>query len=451
MHGTFDASAMGERPGQRDELTSKENQIMNTRFPLKPVAAALMATLIAGGPAYAGRAIQEDVTVSPLRQITPQDEATISSTAVKALRHIADARGALLGDKPDSEKAGAQLGQAEKLLDIIQAALPTSEIKDRIWVAKKHLEYEDTREVLPDLVPIYASLEELVDFVPSARARTHLDKAKQALEKGDKPEAVEQLQAADDAMLYMEADLPLSSTRHLVEQATAALSKGDTQAADQALKAAEDNVVFVSVSFQAPLTQAKAALYRAMQEYELGDKDLTKADLSAAVKYLERAAQSADKVTREAAADLVSQVRDMHGLIDSGDKGVTARLESAWQRVKAVSERSVEYLSTGWQRLRAEGAGKKDLIEAKLHLAYARIDHVNSMDDAAARVDLAEANGYLDAAAKQMGPEKQTEVKALSSLVAGLETTLKSDAAPRGDATAFNQIETRLAAMIHRL
>lgn len=164
--------------------------------------------------------------MSPLRQITPQDEATISSTAVKALRHIADARGALLGDKPDSEKAGAQLGQAEKLLDIIQAALPTSEIKDRIWVAKKHLEYEDTREVLPDLVPIYASLEELVDFVPSARARTHLDKAKQALEKGDKPEAVEQLQAADDAMLYMEADLPLSSTRHLVEQATAALSKG---------------------------------------------------------------------------------------------------------------------------------------------------------------------------------------------------------------------------------
>jgi ribosomal protein S20 len=425
---------------------------MSNRVPLKPIAAALMASLITGGPAFASRAIQENVTVSQVRQITPQEEATISSTALKVLRHIADARGALVGDKPDNEKAKAQLEQSEKLLEIIQAALPTSKIKDRIWVAKKHLEYENTQEVLPDLVPIYTSLDELVDYVPTAKAKTHLDNAKQAMEKGDKPKAVEQLQAADDALLYVEADLPLSSTRHLVDQSKAALVKGDFKAADQALKAAEDNVVFVSVSFQSPLTQAKAALYRAGKEYEAGDKDLAKTDLNTAVKYLERAAQSPDKLTRNAAADLVSEVRDLHGLIDTDNKGVATRLEGALQRVKAISERSVEYISTGWQRLRAEGAGKKDLIEAKLHLAYARIDRFNSADDAAAKVDLAEVKGYLDAAAKQMKkPERQAEVQEISSLVTGVEKALKSGDAPHGGVAAFSQAESRLATMIRQL
>lgn len=427
---------------------------MSKRFALKPLAAALIAGLLASGPLYAERAIQEQVTFSPGRQISPQDETTISSTAVKVLRHIADARGALRGDKPDTEMAGNQLDQTEKLFDIIQAALPTTQVKDRIWVAKKHLEYEDSREVVPDLVPIYASLDELVDYVPTAQAKAHLDKAKQAMEKGDKSEAVEQLEAVDDALLYVEADLPLRSTRHLVDQARTALGKADTKAADLALKAAEDNVVFVSISLQSPLTQAKAALYRARQDFELGEKEFAKADLNAAVSYLESAAKNGDQLTQEAVGDLVSEVRGLNGLIDTDSEGFTTKLETAWHRVKAMSERSAEYISTGWQRLRAEGAGKKDLIEAKLRLAYARIDHFNSKDDAAAKVDLAEAQGYLKAAVEQVGPgksDKSTELEDLSTQMADLEKALSSGDSSRSDAAKFSQVESRLAAMIHQM
>jgi hypothetical protein len=422
---------------------------MHSRFALKPVAAALLAAAVISGPALARDTIKEETTVLPGRTVTPRDEARISAVAVKVLRHIADARGKLQGDSPDADKAKSELEQAEKLLDIIQADLPTTKVKDRIWVAKKHLEYEDTQEVLPDLVPIYAGLDELVSYVPTAKAKGHLDEAKQALEKGDKPKAQEQLAATDDALLYVEADLPLSSTRHLVAEAKADLDKKDTNAADQALASAEDNVVFVSVSFQSPLINAKAALWRAWQDYELGAKDYAKADLNEAVKYLERAAKSKDAEERAAAEDLVTSVRELHRLIESEDKGFSTKIESYWHRLQALSERSAESISTGWQRLRAEGTGKKDLIEAKLQLAYARIDHEYAEDDAAAKVDLAEAKGYLDAAAGKSKPDIKTKVESVAGLVQGLEKDIGSDKG--GDAANFQQAEAQLAALIRQL
>jgi hypothetical protein len=273
------------------------------------------------------------------------------------------------------------------------------------------------------------------------------------LKEGDKSKAAEQLQEVDDALLYVEADLPLSSTRHLVDQARSALAKGkvDAKAADRALAEAEDNVVFVSMSIDSPLTQAKAALYRAWQNVGLGEKGMAKTDLNAAVKYLERAAKSTDKVTRDVANSLISDVRDLHNLIGTDSKSVGAKVESAWRRVNAMTQRSAEYISTGWQRFRAEGAGKKDLIESKLQLAFARIDRFNAKDDAAAKVELAEAKGYLDAAAKQVSAKNKPEVQKLMTQMADLEKALNANDAAHSDETAFSDAEFRLAALIRQL
>ncbi|GBE03304.1 MAG TPA: hypothetical protein ENH31_04770 [Nitrospirae bacterium] len=51
------------------------------------------------------------------------------------------------------------LKQARELIGIIKEARPVTKVKDHIWVAKKHLSYEDTEEVMPDLIPIYSSLD----------------------------------------------------------------------------------------------------------------------------------------------------------------------------------------------------------------------------------------------------------------------------------------------------
>ncbi len=425
---------------------------MHARFSRTPIAAAL---LLAGFSSCAlpvsAASIQEDVTVSPARPISAADEAVISSAAVKVLRHIAEARGHLRGDKPDQEAAKAELSKAETLLDIIQASLPAAEVKDRIWVAQKHLEYKDTREVLPDLVPIFTSLDELADYMPVDQAKGHLAKAKEAMGKDQKDQAKEELKQVDEALVYVEADLPLSSTRTLVDQAKADLAKSDTKGADQALSSAEDNVVFMSVSFDSPLTQAKSALWRARQSYDSGDKGSAKTNLQQAVSALERAASSQDQLVREQAGKLVEEVRDLDRLLSSEDAGFSPGLDRSWQRVQALSERTAEYVSTGWERLRAKSPGKEDLIEAKLFVAYARIDSLVAKDEAAAKVDLAEAEGYLKAAADKLSPEAKPDLDAIAARVNGLDKTLTDGSVKPPDATAFEGVETGLSALIRHL
>jgi len=425
---------------------------MHTRFSRKPLAVALLlAGLGSWSLPMVAATVQEDVSVSPAHSITASDEAVISSAAVKVLRHVAEARGQLQGDEPDADAAATELDKAEKLLDIIQASLPTAEVKDRIWIAQKHLEYEDSEEVLPDLVPIFTSLDELADYMPVDQAKGHLDKAKQAVDKGQKDEARAQLQQVDEALVYVEADLPLHSTRALVDQAHADLAKGDIKGADQALRSAEDNVVLISVAFDSPLIQAKSALWQARVSYDLGDKANAKASLQQAVAALERAGSSRDQLMRDQAGRLIGQVRDVERLLTTDDTGFSAGVEQVWQRVQALSERTAEYVSTGWERLRAKNPGKEELIEAKLYVAYSRVDSEVAKDTAAAKVDLAEARGYLGAAATKVGAEAKPKLDAIVVRIDDLDRMLAQGSGKAPDATAFQEVETGLSALIRKL
>jgi hypothetical protein len=58
--------------------------------------------------------IQEEVSLAPVRPISPREEAIISSAGVKVLRHIAQARSDI--HAKDMESATTQLGQTENLL-----------------------------------------------------------------------------------------------------------------------------------------------------------------------------------------------------------------------------------------------------------------------------------------------------------------------------------------------
>ena len=111
----------------------------------------LVAVVLGTGPALA-KTIHEEVTVKSVKTISPAEESIISSAATKVLRHIAKARGAI--HEKDLDQAGKDLKQAHKLINIIKTSLPTTKVKDHIWVAKKHLDYESTKEVKSDLVPI---------------------------------------------------------------------------------------------------------------------------------------------------------------------------------------------------------------------------------------------------------------------------------------------------------
>jgi hypothetical protein len=389
------------------------------------VVAALIAsigTALVSAPVYAAT-IQEKVVTTPGKTITPQEEAVISSAGVKVLRHIAQARSDI--QNKDADAAQTELGQADKLLDIIREALPTTSIKDRIWVAKKHLEYEDTQEVLPDLVPIYSALNEMMDIMPVKAARAQLDKAKEHLKAGDKANARKALEATDAALQYTEVDLPLSTTRHLVAQARADLGKKRLDEADKALQAAEDGVVFISEGIEQPLFAAKATLYQGLVALEAGNSDLAKADLQNAIDLLTDAKQSPDAATRDAAGELLGETQQLLTDLQNGDGSVNAHFHRLFERAQAYSDRAVEYLATGWERYRAEGKPfKSDLIEARLHLANAQIDLFTGHEPDRARKELDAANRFLDSAVEAAG--KQADGGSYKKQISDLQKTVKT-------------------------
>jgi hypothetical protein len=389
------------------------------------VVAALVAsigTALVSAPVYAAT-IQEKVITTPGKTITPQEEAVISSAGVKVLRHIAQARSDI--QNKDADAAKAELGQADKLLDIIREALPTTSIKDRIWVAKKHLEYEDTQEVLPDLVPIYSALNEMMDIMPVKAARAQLDKAKEHLKAGDKANARKALEATDAALQYTEVDLPLSTTRHLVAQARADLGKKRLDEADKALQAAEDGVVFISEGIEQPLFAAKATLYQGLVALEAGNSDLAKADLQNAIDLLTDAKRSPDAATRDAAGELLGETQQLLTDLQNGDGSVNAHFHRLFERAQAYSDRAVEYLATGWERYRAEGKPfKSDLIEARLHLANAQIDLFTGHEPDRARKELDAANRFLDRAVEAAG--KQADGGSYKKQISDLQKTVKT-------------------------
>jgi hypothetical protein len=352
--------------------------------------------------------IQEKVTVKPGKTINPQEEAVISSAGAKVLRHIAQARADI--QNKDIDGARTALGQAEKLLDIIQSSVPTTKIKDQIWVAKKHLEYEDTREVLPDLIPIYVSLDELVNTMPVDTAKKHLDQAKEQLKAGDNGKARKALEATAAALQYTEIDLPLGTTRQLVSRAKTAMDKGNPEDAANALKSAEDNVVFLSAAIEQPLFTAKALLWQTVLDLEAANMDLAKADLKGAIGYLEIASHSDNKSTRDAARQILAQARDLQKDLDSG-VDIGTRVRRLWEHAQALAERDVEYLATGWSRYRAESPLKSDLIEARLHLANARIDLFTGHESDKAGTELESARRLLDQADEESASSSPETVK----------------------------------------
>lgn len=417
-------------------------------YTLKPVTAAVLAATLSAGVILntANAAVEEKVSVSPVKTITAQDEEVISSAATKVLRHIAQARADL--KNKDADAAKAQLDKADTLLKIIKVAMPVNKVKDRIWVAKKHLEYEDSQEVIPDLVPIYSSLDELVDYMPVDQAKQHLDKAKEHLKKNDKQKAIEDLDATDAALVYTEIDLPLSITQQRVASAKADIAKGNLDQAGKTLKSAEESVSFMSVDVNEPLAVAKSSLWSAIRNYSAKAYDQTKADLENAVQYLQTAAQSADETTSREATKLVKEAKALEDKVASQSTETAKQLDHLWHHTAALSERSLEYMSLGWSSLRADSKIKSDLIDAKLHVANAQIDRFTDDNAKQAKSELENALSYLERADKNAPEAQKTQVKQLRRDVQKLAKAVSNS---KDDRPQYSNIEQQMTQLIDTL
>lgn len=367
-------------------------------------------------------------------------DADLSRDAGQVLGDVAAARRALGRDEAGAARAGRELQSAERTLDHIRDQLCRTATRERAPSGGRLSDASEAGLALPDLIPIRTSFEAL--------GREHSDPADPADSGGQE---ASRARDGDDALLYVEADLSRSGMRQGIRRAKAALADGDLDAADQALAAAEDDVVVVSIGIEAPLILARDAVQSALRDQTNGDVDSAKAELGESLGYLQKASEGADPVTRDSAAALTPQIRALLGRLGRGDAATTERLEWISQRVQVLSERSAERIGTGWQRMPSGHESTKDLIEAKLHLGDARIDHFYGHDDAAAEAELKAARAYLSVAASSMhGPAVPT-LTDLIDQVAKLERSLDEGDVGQNGGQGLVRLEHRLADLIQGL
>ena len=310
---------------------------MNVKFCL-----ILLSTLMlmGAGIVLADETVNEDVSVSSGKPLSFPQQERIANLAVKALKHIAKARGFI--HESNIADAKRELTKSQKLMDIIRASLPTTRIKDHIWVAKKHLSYEDSEEVIPDLVPIYASLDEIQSFVSVDKTREHLDEAKKALKADDKKKGAASLELAGDSLVYVEIDLPLRYTERKVAKALLLLAEGKGKEADQELKAAEEGVQVISISSYGPMVLAQESLWQATKDYAKGQYEAAKRSLADAKVFLKMAARQADEKTKKALAKLSGKIDELEKKMAESGSDFSKEIKGLWNKTKDVYHETVE-------------------------------------------------------------------------------------------------------------
>ncbi|MEJ2456352.1 MAG: YfdX family protein [Candidatus Thiodiazotropha sp.] len=380
---------------------------------------------------------------------TITDRAVITRKATSAIRLIAQAQHQLDTMPQHRNQAMKALEEASSLLKEIHESLPTVVLKGRIMNTAQHLNYEKAPQVLPDLIPLFSSLSEIVDSAPRKEVRRHLDLAREALQYGREPEAQRELKAAGDALLYVETDLPLKSTRQRVEEALSALRHDDIATASKRLDQAQRQVVTISLSLQSPLTQARVALERVRTDHHQARKSVSD-PLADARLYLRQAAYSEDKTTRQGAHELLREVNDLQRRETPASESYKRRLAAALARVTALSQRAADRIDRGWDRLHGSEAVKQDLIEARLRLAYARIDQLMLDRISAARVDLSEADSFLGSARTEADRDLESRLQDVSLDLAGLVSAIDEGRYPQ-DAQRYDQLQNALSHLISGL
>jgi hypothetical protein len=336
---------------------------------------------------------------------------------------VATARAALQRNR--LAEADAAIAETMPLLEIIEAGLPTSRLREQIGFAQTHLEYESPDSVRQELGPLRAALADLGRLVDIAAAEAHLEQADLQLGQGNGTAADAAMAAAAAALAYPEVDLPLRQARQLLATARSQLAQSAPEPADAALRAAEDELRALSIAIEAPLAQARQSLWSATANAAAGAFEAVKRDIEQALASLERGAAEADEATRREAAKLSDDIRQLLTAMDREQTANANGVAYLWQRTRALSVRNAEYAATRSQRLGEPDSPTAPLIEAKLHVSYSEAELLYAKDPEKAQAELRQALEHLDRALEQATPGNAAEITALRDEATKLSTALK--------------------------
>jgi hypothetical protein len=222
------------------------------RYAVKPVVAVLAAVLATGvvvsTASAASRGDSETINFSEYSDWGDPGMAKIAVDSGRALiAHLSTAR-ALLDIGKVAEARSALIASRE-FADAIERMMPyLSVVEDMMDVSNKVVE-EDVTALSADLLPIYASLDELQVYAPQVANRTRgmVQKAEKNAAAGNRKDAAQVLKEAADDIVQHTVYLPVDYVDDQVRGALYALNqaKPDVVAAKAAVKRALDSVTTV--------------------------------------------------------------------------------------------------------------------------------------------------------------------------------------------------------------
>jgi hypothetical protein len=368
-------------------------------------------------PASSAQLTRDDAAV-PHMSISPRVESTMVRSAIVAMRHVAQARSAI--HRKALADARRDLADAARVMEGIEDDLSTSTVKNLIALARKHLEYERPVQVLHDLPPIYSYLENISIYLPTDRAKMHLDRAKGLLERDDIKGADRELALADKSLMVVDVQLPLLEVQKYVTKAQGYLAAGNAKKADKALEVAEKRALLLYTKGDFPLFQAKRNIWQALLNYST-----VKAGpyLEQARNYLNKATSSGSARGKEEAGKLSMEVAELEKKLASEGKVAESALKASWEKSKALAERSAAYLAADISEEESTLKGENSLIEARLHVAYAETYQVTTMEPEKAVKELDTASSYLRQATKSRlaGPVARKKILGLERIIVTLK------------------------------
>jgi hypothetical protein len=279
--------------------------------------------------------IQENVDLTAGKPISPQDQAKVSSIAMKALVHISKAQQDIAAKNVDEAKKN--VAQAASLMAVLKEILPTVKVIDHIQVAKTNLSYLNTTEVQQDLVTVMSSLDQLYDVLPEGKAKEHAKQAKDALTKEKEKgaaKAKESLEAVEESLDFSEVDLSVSHVTRWIKLAQEYLNKGETKAAGDALTVAVDGVMFVDFEVVDPASVAVREIWLATQDWAAKSPKTTKTRIEKAKAALQEVVKNGSKSEQDQAQHLIGMI-DAIDVVKGGEQAGKA-LQDLWEGAKKL-------------------------------------------------------------------------------------------------------------------
>ena len=169
------------------------------------------------------------------------DYEQLRAIAATALAEVAKIRDQVRHDRYD--QVHENLSQLYTLIALMKAGRPTGEIDALLQYYNEHLAFEDNKQVLADIKPLYCALDELPQTEQTSLARKQLDNLRAALQDNKRKDALKALENMQRTLAKDDVDFSLQAAEENLQDVTRLYNQQQPLAKAPALLELEANML----------------------------------------------------------------------------------------------------------------------------------------------------------------------------------------------------------------